>query len=103
MAGLGNVSGSAEAPTDFDAILLRDIRNLKPARPDRDHLRGRYARGRPDLSWDLSLYRSEIQNELQCLTTSIFSPCSIVNADRTVHQGVEAGLGVAFLKSLVTV
>ena len=58
-------------------------------------------RGRkPDFTWDLSLYRAEIKNEFQCLRTSPFSLCTVVNADRTVHQGVEAGLGVAFLKSL---
>ena len=36
---------------------------------------------------------------MQCLRTSPFSLCTVVNADRTVHQGVEAGFGVAFLKS----
>ena len=56
--------------------------------------------GRPDVTWDLSLYRAEIKNELQCLRTSPFSLCTVVNANRTVHQGVEAGLGVAFLKSV---
>ena len=52
---------------------------------------------RPDLTWDLSLYRADIKNELQCLRTSPFSLCTVINANRTVHQGVEAGLGVAFL------
>ena len=37
----------------------------------------------------LAVYRSEIKNELQCLTTAPWSPCTVVNADRTVHQGVE--------------
>ncbi len=102
MAGLRQRLGQRRG-ADLRRELLRDLRNL--------NLRAQTAttyevgtRGvRPDLSWDLSLYRSKSRTKLQCLTTSIFSPCSIVNADRTVHQGVEAGLGVAFLKSLVTV
>lgn len=40
----------------------------------------------------LALYRSEIRDELQCLTTGIFAACSIINAGKTVHQGIEAGL-----------
>lgn len=43
---------------------------------------------------------ADIRNELQCLTSpSTPGACTIRNADRTVHQGVEAWLGVAFLKS----
>src|SRR5690606_38583778 len=56
---------------------------------------------RGDLTWDVSLYRSQLRNELQCLTTAPWSPCSVVNADRTVHQGLEAGVGVPFLRSVV--
>ncbi|MES1925558.1 TonB-dependent receptor [Salinisphaera sp. T31B1] len=56
---------------------------------------------RPNFHWDIALYRSEIDNELQCLTTSPFSPCTVVNADRTVHQGVELGLGLGLLESVL--
>jgi iron complex outermembrane receptor protein len=55
---------------------------------------------RPDYNWDIALYRSEIQNELQCLY-SVFGNCSVTNADRTVHQGVEIGFGAAVVKSLL--
>src|SRR3546814_2957102 len=41
---------------------------------------------------DISLYRSEIRNELQCLTLFPWAPCTTTNADRTVHQGIEVGL-----------
>jgi iron complex outermembrane receptor protein len=54
----------------------------------------------PDLTWDIALYRAEIQNELQCLY-SAFGNCNVTNADRTVHQGLEFGLGAAILKSLL--
>lgn len=95
----GNISGSAEAPTfDANSFATAATSNLR-AQTATTYEVG--TRGfRPDFTWDLSLYRSEIRNELQCLTTSIFSPCSIINADRTVHQGIEAGVGAAFLKSV---
>lgn len=54
---------------------------------------------RPDYSWDIALYRSEIRNELQCLY-SVFGNCSVTNADRTIHQGFEFGLGANVLKSM---
>lgn len=54
---------------------------------------------RPDYNWDIALYRSEIRNELQCLY-SVFGNCNVTNADRTVHQGVEIGVGAAVLKSM---
>ena len=88
----GNVSRSAEVPT-FDVTTFATPAstnvNAQTATTYEIGTRGR----RPDFTWDLSLYRADISNELQCLTTWPFSPCTVVNADRTVHQGVEAGLG----------
>jgi iron complex outermembrane receptor protein len=54
---------------------------------------------RPDLSWELTLYRANVRNELQCLY-SAFGNCNVTNADRTVHQGIEAGVGAAIVKGL---
>lgn len=95
----GNISRSAEVPS-FDVNSF-----TSPAGMDVDAQTATTyeigTRGRtPDFTWDVSLYRAEIRNELQCLTTAPWAPCTVVNADRTVHQGVEAGLGVAVLKSL---
>ncbi|WP_197279776.1 TonB-dependent receptor [Rhodopseudomonas sp. AAP120] len=95
----GNISRSAEVPTydvtTFASPASTDI-NAQTATTYEIGTRGR----RPDLTWDVSLYRADIRNELQCLTNpSTPGACTIRNADRTVHQGVEAGLGVAFLKS----
>ena len=97
----GNISRSAEVPT-FDAnTFTSPVSSNVDAQTATTYEIGTRGR-RPDVTWDLSLYRAEIRNELQCLRTSPFSLCSVVNADRTVHQGVEAGLGVAFLKSVFT-
>lgn len=94
-----NISRSAEVPT-FDVTTFATPAstniNAQTATTYEIGTRGRL----PDLTWDLSLYRANIRNELQCLTTGPFSPCSVVNADRTVHQGAEVGGGVAFLKNL---
>jgi len=96
----GNISRSAEVPT-FDVNTFSS-----PATSNVDAQTGTTyeigTRGRrPDATWDISLYHTDLRNELQCLTTSPFSPCTVVNADRTIHRGVEAGFGVAFLKSVL--
>ncbi|EKS40285.1 TonB-dependent receptor family protein [Afipia clevelandensis] len=100
----GNISRSAEVPT-FDSVMFSTfsappLPNVNPQTATTYEIG---TRGRtPDFSWDVSLYRANLKNELQCLTTNFFfySPCNVVNADRTVHQGIEAGFGVAFLKTV---
>jgi iron complex outermembrane receptor protein len=93
-----NVSRSAEVPTfdvnSFTSPASSSV-DAQTATTYEIGTRGR----RPDFIWDISLYRAELRDELQCLTTAPWAPCTVVNADRTVHQGIEAGLGVAFLKS----
>ena len=97
-----NVSRSAEVPTyDANTFASPASSNLRAQRATTYEIGTRGRRG--GIGWDVSLYRSEIEGELQCLTTGPFSPCSIVNADRTVHQGVEAGLNAALpLSALVS-
>jgi iron complex outermembrane recepter protein len=95
----GNVSASAEVPTyDVNTFASPISSNVT------DQTAVTYEIGtrghRPNFNWDISLYRAEIHHELQCLTTGPYSPCTTVNADRTVHQGIEAGIGVAVLKSV---
>jgi iron complex outermembrane receptor protein len=94
-----NISRSAEVPT-FDvntfASLASSTVNAQTATTYEIGTRGR----RPDFTWDIAFYHAEIRNELQCLRTAPWSLCSVVNADRTVHQGAEAGLGITFLKSI---
>lgn len=54
---------------------------------------------RTDYTWDLSIYRANIDHELQCLDAFLGSFCSVANADSTIHQGVEAGFGAALWRS----
>ena len=85
-----NVSRSAEVPT-YDANSF-----ASPASSDLDAQRATTyeigTRGSSGvLGWDVAFYRADIRDELQCVTAGPFAPCAIVNANRTVHQGVEAG------------
>ncbi len=95
----GNVSASAEAPSFGEGAQLIPFTQIRPQRATTFELgtRGR----RPDFTWDAAVYRAQIRNELLCLF-SAFGNCNVTNADRTVHQGVELGFGVALLKSLAT-
>lgn len=93
-----NVSRSAEVPTfDANSFATPASSNVK------DQTATTYEIGtrgqRSHLNWDVALYRANIRNELQCLTTAPWSPCSVINADRTVHQGLELGLGLVVLES----
>ena len=83
-----NVSRSAEVPS-YDANVVTTP-DLKAQRATTYEIGTRGRSG--GLGWDVSLYRSDITNELQCLTTAPWALCSIVNAGKTVHQGIEAGL-----------
>lgn len=83
-----NVSRSAEVPSYDSNVIITP--NLQAQRATTYEIGTRGHSG--GVGWDISLYRSEIDNELQCLTTAPWALCSIVNAGHTVHQGIEAGL-----------
>jgi len=51
---------------------------------------------RDTLSIDAALYRARIDGELLALTDGAGNPLGTINADRTIHQGVEFGLGWHF-------
>ncbi|MBN8920386.1 MAG: TonB-dependent receptor, partial [Rhizobiales bacterium] len=101
-----NVSKSGEAPSfgesvapnfaspNFPTLRFFDIK-AQVATTYEVGTRGR----RDDVTWDLALYRAEIRNELQCFYSS-FGTCNVTNADRTVHQGIEAGFGFAVFRGL---
>ncbi|MFN3514981.1 MAG: TonB-dependent receptor family protein [Phenylobacterium sp.] len=55
------------------------------------------ARGRRGpLTWDVTLYRAELRKELLQYTVSQDVPATTFNADRTVHQGLEAAVDWRF-------
>ncbi len=96
----GNISRSAEVPSfGENSFVSAAFSNIKAQTATTYEVgtRGR----RPDYSWDFALYRADISNELQCLTTAATpGSCTVTNANRTVHQGVEAGFGVSVFRGM---
>jgi iron complex outermembrane receptor protein len=92
-----NISRSGEVPSFGEGGGLIPFTDIK-AQTSTTYEVG--TRGiRPDYNWDISLYHANVQNELQCLGDgSDF--CTVVNAPRTIHQGLEFGLGLTLLKSI---
>ncbi|HEX7790631.1 MAG TPA: TonB-dependent receptor [Afipia sp.] len=96
-----NISRSAEVPSfgESSAAPAIPFWLIRPQTATTYEIgtRGR----RPDLTWELTGYRAEIKNELQCMYGAP-GQCNVVNADRTIHQGIEAGLGVAVFRNIFT-
>jgi iron complex outermembrane receptor protein len=101
-----NISRSAEVPSFGESVAPNFLNTTFPRIPFFDikaqtattyeiGTRGR----RPDVTWDVALYRAEIRDELQCFFSS-FGNCNVTNADRTIHQGIEAGFGASLLKGM---
>ncbi|MFD0987689.1 TonB-dependent receptor family protein [Methyloligella solikamskensis] len=93
----GNISRSAEIPSFGEGGAVIDFDDILAQRATTYEIGTRGSR--PDYSWDLSIYRADIRNELQCLGAST-AACTVVNADKTVHQGVELGLGYSIVKGI---
>ncbi len=59
--------------------------------------RGERRQGEHRLSWDATLYRSQLSNEFQTMCPPTNPGCTsgatTVNVPRTIHQGIELGLG----------
>lgn len=54
---------------------------------------------RDDYMWDISIYRAQLRNEFQIF--DLGGGATITrNADKTIHQGVEAGGGVTLVKGV---
>lgn len=98
-----NISRSAEVPSFGESVTAQSISftDIKAQRATTFEIG---TRGRTDdYTWDIALYRANIDNELLCFTGNGLptSTCQVGNADETIHQGVELGFGVAVAKSLI--
>ena len=96
----GNISKSSEAPTfgelNFTNAVLSDT-EAQEAVTFEIGTRG----ARDDLRWDVALYRAHLENEFQFFDLG-GGRYSVTNADDTIHQGLELGLGWAPVKNLFT-
>ncbi|HRO59480.1 MAG TPA: TonB-dependent receptor [Burkholderiaceae bacterium] len=83
----GNVSGAFEPPSFGELAGGPGITQVDAQRARSVELgaRGRGAYG----SWEAVAYRAELRGELLGLNDALGQPLGTVNADRTVHQGLE--------------
>ncbi len=102
----GNISRSAEVPSFGESVSPNFLSPTLPTIPFfliKPQTATTYEIGtrmkRPDYAWEVALYRANIRNELQCLF-STFGNCNVTNADRTFHQGIEAGAGAAIFRDI---
>lgn len=97
-----NVSRSAEVPSFGESAIGLGIPTI-PFTSIRPQIATTYEIGtrmkRSDYAWELTAYRANIRDELQCLY-SAFGNCNVTNADRTIHQGIEAGAGAAIFRDI---
>lgn len=87
-----NYSRSAEFPTFVE---LAQQAAFVPVRPQRAWTAEIGTRGRiGTLQWDISAYRADLTGEMLQYTpdANVGIPAATFNADRTRHQGIEAGL-----------
>ncbi|HVI59383.1 MAG TPA: TonB-dependent receptor [Luteimonas sp.] len=89
-----NLSRSAEPPSFGELTGGPGVTQVDAQRATTAELGVRIDRGA--LSLDAALYRARIDGELLSLSDGNGNPLGTVNAGRTVHQGLELGLGWAF-------
>lgn len=102
----GNISRSAEVPSFGESTSPSFSNPSNPVIPFfliRPQTATTYEIGtrgkRPDFTWELVGYRANISDELQCQYSS-FGNCTVTNVDRTIHQGIEAGVGATIFRGI---
>lgn len=87
-----NVTRSVEPPT-YGALVQAPLTGFSPVDIQdawTAEIGTRDRRGA--LAWDVTLYRSQIDGEILNYITGPGIPAATFNGDRTIHQGLEAGL-----------
>lgn len=88
-----NVSGSYEPPSFSEAITTTAANHEQRATTFEIGTRGKHG----FVGWDASIYHANVKDEFLALNDNTGTPLGTVNADRTIHQGVELGIEVDFL------
>jgi iron complex outermembrane receptor protein len=96
----GNVSWSTEVPTFTELNPTAGLpgQRLNAQRAITAEL-GTRGKAGADLGWELAYYRSWIRDELQNFTLPTGGTFTL-NADRTIHQGIELGGDVTLVKAV---
>ncbi|MGH8081364.1 MAG: TonB-dependent receptor family protein, partial [Lysobacter sp.] len=92
-----NLSRSLEPPSFGELSGGPGITPVDKQRADSGEIGLRF--NRDALSLDIALYRARIKGELLSLSDGNGNPLGTVNADRTLHQGIELGLGWTFAET----
>lgn len=88
-----NVNRSVEFPTFVELAQKADFVAVKPQKAWTAEVGTRGHLGK--LAWDVTYYRATLKGEMLQYTVSADIPASTFNANRTLHQGIEAGLSWA--------
>jgi len=95
-----NVSYSDEVPT-FSELTQSGTVGFTPVDSQKAWTAEIGTRGESGrFSWDLSVYRAWLKDEMLQFTTGGGIPASTFNADETVHQGIELGFAVKIAEGL---
>lgn len=87
-----NLTRSVEPPT-YGALVQAPLTGFTPVDIQDAWTAEIGTRGRRgSLAWDVTLYRSRIDGEILNYITGPDIPAATFNGDRTIHQGLEAGL-----------
>ncbi|MFN3807701.1 TonB-dependent receptor family protein [Asticcacaulis sp.] len=87
-----NITKSVEAPT-YGALVQTPLPQFTSVRPQEAVTAEIGTRGRlQHLTWDVALYRAEIDGEMLNFIVSPDIPAATFNAQNTIHQGLEAAL-----------
>lgn len=92
----GNVGRSFEAPSFGELVNVGGdgLARLEAQTATSVEVGSRGAAG--PASWDVVLYHARVDDELLSLNDAMGNPLGTVNAGRTVHAGLEAGLSLRF-------
>lgn len=87
-----NVTRSVEPPT-YGALVQAPLTGFTPVQVQDAWTAEIGTRGRHGaFAWDLTAYRSQIDGEMLNFIVGPDIPAATFNADKTIHQGIEAGL-----------
>lgn len=87
-----NLTRSVEPPT-YGALVQAPLTGFTPVQAQKAWTAEVGTRGRRDpVSWDVTLWRSEIDGEILNFLVGPDIPAATFNAGETIHQGLEAGL-----------
>lgn len=99
-----NISRSAEVPSFGESSSGAGGTPVIPFTSIRPQIATTYEIGtrmkRLDYAWEITAYRANIRDELQCIQGNAVGTCNVTNADRTIHQGIEAGAGAAIFRGI---